>query len=419
MNREEQRIREDRVTAYNEMQSIVETAEREQRDLTSDEEAAFNKAERSLKVGNAALELNGEDSIDMQSRGFSAPQHNTAEDRAFSDYLRTGRESADLRMEERAAGEDAGGGSGGYLVPQSFWNQLAVAMKMYGGASQYFAQNETPDGRLMPFPANNPTSVKASYVTENTQVNETSYTFGQGMQYAWTLAILVKASLQLIQDSAVNVDQFVATRTGEAIGRQIAQEVISGTGASTKNMTGLIPSLSAFGSSNSSGGYFTLGVATSVKTFNAPSGATELVGNVLSPATVMKAVASVDPAYWPGSAWYMNATQALNQRSVVDANGRPLLNLDNAYADGAIGSMAGFPVRVVNEIPNLAANTVGGPVFGNLSHAMVLRTVQGGTLMRLDQRYADFLQMGFLAYQRVDSQPVDLRACVTVAGAAT
>lgn len=56
MNRE-QKIREDRAASYHEMLSITETAERENRDLTSDEQTAFDKAERALKIGNAALEL--------------------------------------------------------------------------------------------------------------------------------------------------------------------------------------------------------------------------------------------------------------------------------------------------------------------------------------------------------------------------
>ena len=130
-------------------------------------------------------------------------------------------------------------------------------------------------------------------------------------------------------------------------------------------------------------------------------------------------IEAVDPAYWPGACWYMNAVQAMGMRQIVDSNNRPLLNLDNAFAEGAIGTIGGFPVKVVNEIPNLTASTNGGPIFGNLQHAMILRTVQGAGLMRLTERYADFLQVGYIGWVRGDSQPNDLRAAVTVTPSTT
>jgi hypothetical protein len=51
---------------------------------------------------------------------------------------------------------------------------------------------------------------------------------------------------------------------------------------------------------------------------------------------------------------------------------------------------------VDNNIPNLTASTVGGPVFGSLQHAMVRRIVRGAEVMRLTERYADFLAEGLL-----------------------
>lgn len=338
----------------------------------------------------------------------------TAEDRAFTDYLTRGTVSAELR----AAGE-ATGSAGGFLVPQSFWDKLAIAMKAFGGMSQYMQQVETTDGRIMPFPTNNPTAVEASYIAENTQVPDQDYVFGNGQIYAWTVTTgAMKASLRLVQDSAVSVDDFVAARVGESIGRKLAVEAVSGAGPSSAAATGINTALASYGAlSGNNGGYLGLGTATAVKLFSGTS--TELLSNVLAPATAFEMIAGVDPAYWDGAAFYLNATQALNQRQVVDDNGRPLLNLENGYADGAIGSIAGFPVRVCNEIPNLAASTLGGPIFANLSHAMVQRTVTGAGLMRLTERYADFLQVGFIGYQRFDFQPVDLRAAVVIKPAAS
>jgi predicted phage gp36 major capsid-like protein len=328
--------------------------------------------------------------------GGSVQRGSTSEERAFTSYLRDGRVAPELR----AAGE-ATGTAGGFMVPQSFWAHLQIAQKQFGGLSEDFQQIHTPDGRVMPWPTNNPTTTLASYLTENTAVSDVNYVFGQGMLFSWTLVSgAILASLQ-------------------QIGRKLAAEVVNGAGPASEALSGIVPALTAYGatSSNASGGVLALGTATTVKMFSGST--TELSANVLAPATAFSMIAAVDPAYWPGAKFYMNAAQALNMRQVVDDNGRPLLNLDNGFQDGCIGSIAGFPVKVVQEVGNLTASTVEGPMFGNMGAAMVLRTVEGAQLMRLTERWADYLQVGFIGYSRFDSQPNDMRAACVVKSSTT
>lgn len=377
----------------------------------------FDSLERDIKLIDVQMATAGGVTNDSTSTRSAAPTA-TAEDRAFTHYLRTGVESPELR----AAGMSEGTGSqGGFTVPQSFWNKLAIALKLYGGMSQYFTQLPTEDGRVTPFPTNNPTAVVGSYITENTQVSQQQYVFGEGVLYGWTLTSgVVLASLQLMQDSAMETDSFVAARVGESIGRKLAVEAVSGAGPVSNAATGINTALNSYGAlSGNAGGVLTLGSATAVKLFSGTT--TELAANVLAPQTAFSMIAGVDPAYWEGAAFYMNATQALNERQVVDSNGRPLLNFNDGWSDGAIGTIGGFPVRIANEIPNLSASTLGGPIFANLEHAMVQRMVKGATVntMKLTERYADFLQVGYIGWQRFDMQPVDLRAAVVVKAAST
>jgi HK97 family phage major capsid protein len=49
-------------------------------------------------------------------------------------------------------------------------------------------------------------------------------------------------------------------------------------------------------------------------------------------------------------------------------------------------------------------------LFGDFESAYVTRTVEGGTMMRLTERYADYLQVGFFAYERIDGQVQDTGA---------
>jgi HK97 family phage major capsid protein len=357
--------------------------------------------------------------------------------KAFSNYLRTG-ETRDLTpvYDVRSDGPGfssapndsvvqagATGNYGGYLVAPEFWKNLQVALRAYGGLQNDFRQIKTDTGAPMPWPTVDPTNVTASPVgSELTQLSiQNLYIFGQGMLQAWPYAVgPVLASLQLVNDSAFDVDSFVADRFGEAIGRELAQLGINGTGSGQP--LGIITALSARGLVSQSGGYVQLGTATAVNVIGGGT-QTEIVGNLLSPQTLLNMIAAVDPAYRndakgkPTAAFYVSDGQLKGLREVVDQYGRPLLVQPDQGGNPVI---YGYPVKVDPLIPALAASTVGGPVFGNLSQAMVTRTVTNATsVMRLDQRYADYLAIGYIGFCRVDMRSNDLRAAVTVRPAAT
>jgi HK97 family phage major capsid protein len=350
-------------------------------------------------------------SEDYRGLGGNRRIHRTDEDNRFTSYLRGKSSAPEYRasldansmttggVEPGVAG--ATGYSSGYLIPQGFWAQLSIALRAYGGLSSAFKYVQTDTGNPMPWPSVDPTSIVGHYITETNQLgfggdsNGTDYQFGQGMLNAWTIVSgVILASVQLIEDSAFDVDQFVADRIGEAIGRKLAQEVYSGTGATA--CLGINTALNARGSVGTSGsaitatgGYVTLSAARTVPVFGnytSPT-LTELVGNVLAPTTILSMMMAVDPVYYPNAKFYLNAQQAWNLRSVTDANGRPLLNFMNGltaddvtnadYTNASpVAQLFGFPVVIDNSISNLTASATGGPVFGDLSKAMVLRVVR-------------------------------------------
>jgi len=371
----------------------------------------------------------------------------TGKDDSFTHYLRSGRvdyraDGTGLSTAPNDMGLSGGttGYDAGYMIPQGFWLRLQVALKVYGGTSNDFQYVETQTGAPAPWPTVDPTAVTGTWLSgENNQLSITEpYLFGQGMLNAWTLAVgPFLASVQLVEDSAFDVDQFVADRIGEALGRSIAAASITGTGSAQP--LGVITALAAksatgtVGSSpiTATGGYLNLSAALAVKTFGGTP--TELSGNLLSPQTIIGMIQSVDPAYRnapDGTAtakFYMNDAQLAGMRSVVDQYGRPLLQ-DPTHESG-VPTIYGYPVVIDNNIPALAASTAGGPVFGNLKNAMVFRVVRTdarvvantgpANMMRLSERYADYLAVGYLGYLRCDIRSNDLRAAVTVKPAAT
>jgi HK97 family phage major capsid protein len=375
-------------------------------------------------------------------RGARSDAGRTEADKAFTHYLRTGSVSQGM-MEVRTdppgfsegtqPGQISGSGGtyGGYAVAQGFWANLQVALKAYGGIANDYKLVETDTGAITPWPTINPTGVAASVMTtENTQLSlDNPYVFGQGVLSAWPITTSpVLVSIPMVQDFAFDIDAFIADRFGEAIGREIASLAISGTGSSQP--LGVNTSLAAGASVGTVGtgsispvgnGWVQLATAGAVKNFSGST--TELSANTLAPATLLAMTMAIDPAYWPTCKFYMNATQLAGLRGQVDSNGRPLLNMQDGISDGLPGTIFGYPVVVDNSVGNLTASTVGGPVFGAMDRAMVKRQVRatagGVTVMRLDQRWADYLAVGYLGFIRVDMRSNDLRAAVTCKPAAT
>ena len=451
MSERERKIRDKRATLYqSHMVPLMEKLDRGER-LAVEDRKSFDDAETELRDLDADLEMvmkaskreEGRDEA-AETRGVSRDQHDSEESRytnAFLEWFRCKNEnmlkretlqtleSGEHRAELDSASLQTVPGQGGYMIPQGFWMNLQIALKQYGGILPLCNLIKTASGNEMPWPTANPTGIVGQYITEANQVGFTDYTFGQGILYAWTITSgVILASLQLINDSAFDVDQFVSDRMGEAIGRKIAAELWSGAGSASKALTGLDTAISANGGSGSgalsSPGYVYAGAVASATvaaahdagfTLSSPSATTDLGAlGIASWGDLTNMIACVDVAYRQSGRcnWVMSDTQVQRERTLTDGFGHPLWE-PNTQA-GQPDVILGYPVVVDNNAPSVSTstNTAGGVVFGDFKTAMVVRQVDMAGTMRLTERYADYLQVGYIGYVRMDAQPNDLRAVV-------
>jgi HK97 family phage major capsid protein len=423
----ERQAREERKTLLDASQPTIEKLQRGER-LSVEERTALDEQHKRIAELNAEVRTYEEARALSEAASASvgstpAPETDAAEarERDFSAFLKRGTVTPELR----AAGE-ASGSAGGYLVPPGWWQRLQVALKAYGGIARDFEQIETESGQPMQWATVNPTAVIGTLLAENTQVSTQDYTFGQGQLGAYMYTSNAQlVSIQLANDSAFNVDKFVQARVGESLGRAQAAAAISGTGSSQP--LGIITALAATssvgtvngGAISQNGGFLTLQAGGAVQ-MGTGSSTTELLTNTLNPNTIRSMIAAIDPAYRnQGAKFYFNDMQVLGLRGQTDSNGRPLINLQDGLMQGSPGRLWNYDIEIDPNIPALAASTTGGPVFGHLQSAMVLRTVNQAGLLRLTERYADFLQIGFIGFARWDIRSNDLRAAVTVKAAAT
>jgi HK97 family phage major capsid protein len=422
---------------YGGMKELMEKFN-ENGDLSGEESAEYDRREKELRsldtdlrriVDFNKLEEGRESGAETagQSRDEFETKSKESHERAFGSYLRHG--IAGLSGEERRAlvgleqrvTNDAnalytvgGASNAGFLVPQGFWANLQVALKQFGGLLNVAKIVETSTGNPMPWPTVDPTGIVGNYVgAQGTQLGFQDYVLGQGMMNAWTITSNVAlASVEAINDSAFDVETFVRERIGESIGRFVAAELHTGTGSSA--LLGLKTALTAYGvKAGPAGGVFQPTAAGTVTT----------IGHVATPLNklasgtpgfddVIAMTAKVDPAYRASGrcTWVMNDNTQWKIRGITDQQGHPLWQPNVQL--GGDDRIYGYPVLIDQNIGDISttANADGGMYFGDFQTCMVVRQVNQAGVMRLDERYADFLQVGFLGFVRMDARSNDLRS---------
>ncbi|MFG3154232.1 phage major capsid protein [Streptomyces sp. NPDC048219] len=287
------------------------------------------------------------------------------------------------RKELRAQGV-ATGAAGGYLVPPEFRAKMVEAQKFYSSMRDVAEVITTDTGADLPWPTNDDTANEGAILSENTQVTEQDVTLGQEELGAYTYTSkLVRVSLQLLNDSGFDLESWLARKLGERIGRAQNRHFTTGTGTNQPE-----------------------GVQT-----NAVVGVTGAAGQVDSVTydDLIDLIHSVDPAYRLGgrAGWMLHDTTLGTARKLKDGQNRPLW--EPSVQAGVPDMLLGYRYSVNQNMPTMAADAK-SILFGDFFAGYVIRDVQDVQLLRLAERYADFLQVGFLAFARADGVPQDTAA---------
>jgi HK97 family phage major capsid protein len=305
---------------------------------------------------------------------------------AFARFIRSGLGGLDteerslLQANYRAQGVSSGS-IGGYTVPEGFWAKVTESLKYYGGIVGNVEQISTTSGNDLPWPTNDDTANVGAILVEGSAISGQDMAFGtkQLGSYMYT-SKLVLASYQFLQDTGIDAEGFIARKLGERLGRIYNNHATIGTG--TAQPQGLITGISAGATA----------AATATATYN----------------DLLNLQHSVDVAYRGNAVFMMHDLVLKEIRKLVDDNKRPLW--EPSLQSGVPSSLLGHPVVVNNDMDSTVATTKKTVVFGDLRAAYVWRTVAGGQLVRLDERYADYLQVGFFGFGRADGVVQDAGA---------
>lgn len=388
-------LREQRANVWSQMTEIMDRADRTvDDDRTYDRlEAEYDSLDQQIERGerhakkeelNNRLDRSGVLPVDGDDTGEDGQTAAYAE--AYVSYLTGGRDA--LSPEQRvlmrsnftqfknAAGVGSGA-AGGYLVPAEFRDIIVEVMKWYGPMLDEAELIVTDTGATLPWATNDDTANEGAILGENTAMTEQDVTLGTNNldAYMYT-SLLVRASYQLMQDRP-DFPRWLARKLGERIGRVMNRHFTVGTGTSQPD--GLITSAPV--------------AATSTGSFATTGG--------VSYDNIIDLEESLDPAYGGGNnlKYMMHQSARKAVRKLKNSQGDYLWQ--PSQQAGIPATLNGYPVRINNHMAAMATSSksIG---FGDIREAYAIRRVKDIQTVRLDERYAEFLQAGFFGYARAD-----------------
>ena len=259
---------------------------------------------------------------------------------------------------------------GGYLCPDTFENQLVTGLTAKNVVRGLAHVISTSSGQhKIPVVANRGT---ASWVEEEGPIPEGDDTFGQQYIGAHKVGTLIKVSEELLNDSAFDLEAYFVAEFARRIGNKEEEAFLNGDGAGKP--TGILN--------------------------DAEVGVTTASATAITADELIDLFYSLPAPYRANAVWVMNDSTMRYIRKLKDTTGQFLWQ--KALHEGEHETLLGKPIYHSPFAPEVAAGAK--PIlFGDLSYYWI-GDRKGITFRRLNERYADTGQVGFLASKRLDGK---------------
>jgi HK97 family phage major capsid protein len=348
----------------------------------------------------------------LKSGDLDPEKRKAAETLAMREYLRTGTVPAELRefmKPAKAEADDKGridaelkalgitranvqstsDTLGGHTIPDGFQAELDRGVKAFGGMFETSRIWKTTTGNQVVWPQNNDTANKAYLLAEaaNAETSAVATTFGQATfnAYKYTSG-LIRISSELLTDSAFNMPALMNELLSERMFRGLNEAFTTADGT---NKPKGITVAAAHG--NNTGDDATL---TALDFVNLEH--------------------EIDPAYRnrPGTGWMFHDTvlQKIKKLSVADTTVYPLWL--PSFRDGAPSTILGYKYTINQDMVAFTDTSTSAndndkvALFGDLQK-YIIRQVAGMRIVRLNERFGDTDEVGFVVFARFDGDLLD------------
>ena len=378
-------LREKRAKAWETAKNFLDSRRGENGLVSAEDNSTYEKMETEvINLGKEIDRLEKQAAIDLElSKATSAPL--LEKPQADEKSRKTGRASNEYKnafwqvmrnkagLEVKNALQIGSDAEGGYLTPDEFEHTLVEALEeedIFRGLANTI-QTSSGD-RKIPVVA---TKGDASWVDEEGAIPESDDSFKQVTLSAYKLATMIKISEELLNDSAFDLESYVAKEFGRRIGTKEEEAFFVGDG--TGKPTGILDA--------TGGGQ--LGKTT--------SGAT-----AISFDEIMDLFYSLKSPYRKNATFLMNDSTVKAIRKLKDGGGQYIWQ--PSMVAGTPDTILNRPVLTSAYMPEISAEnkTV---AFGDFKYYWIADR-QGRSFKRLNELFAVTGQIGFVATQRVDGK---------------
>ena len=262
---------------------------------------------------------------------------------------------------------------GGYLVPTDFEHDIVTALEEENVIRKLAKVITTQHERKIPIATGH--SV-AQWTAENAAYQESNPTFGQKQIDAFKLTDLCRVSVELLQDSAFEIDKYLMNEFARAFG--IAEEQAFCVGTGTNQPTGIF---------TANGG--TVGV-------------TAAANNAITADELINLVYALKSPYRRNAKFLMNDATISAIRKLKDLNGAYLWQ--PSVQAGQPDRLLGYEIYTSPYVPTMGTDAL-CVAFGDFKNYWIGDRA-GRTVQRLNELYATNGQIGYVATERVDGKVI-------------
>lgn len=388
-------LREKRAKAWEAAKKFLDAKRTADGFVSAEDAAAYDRMEADVvNLGKEIERLERQAAIDAElARATSTPITNQPNGRIDGE-VKTGRATEEYKrafwngMRNRISydvqnalsiGTDS---EGGYLVPDEYEKKLVESLQDEVFFRSLATVIRTSSGdRKIPIVTS---KGEAAWIDEEGQFPESDDSFGQTSIGAYKLATMIKVSDELLNDSVLNIEQYISKEFGRRIGAKEEEAFFVGDGQGKP-----------IGLFNTTGGAETGVTAATVSiTFD----------------DVMDLYYSLRAPYRNKASWLLNDSTVKAIRKLKDGNGNYIWQ--PSVREGEPDRILNRPYRTSIYVPELAEGKR-VMAFGDYSYYWIADR-QGRSFKRLNELYAATGQVGFLACERVDGKLILSEAVKTL-----
>lgn len=262
---------------------------------------------------------------------------------------------------------------GGYLVPEEFERDIVTALTEENVIRSLAKVITTQHERKIPVATGH--SV-AQWTAENAAYAESNPTFGQKQIDAFKLTDLCRVSVELLQDAAFDIEDYLMKEFARAFG--IAEEQAFCVGTGTNQPTGIF---------TANGG--TVGV-------------TAAATGAVTADELISLVYALKSPYRRNAKFLLNDATISSIRKLKDNNGAYLWQ--PSVQAGQPDRLLGYEIYTSPYAPVVAAGAL-AIAFGDFKNYWIGDRA-GRTVQRLNELYATNGQIGYVATERVDGKVI-------------